>query len=65
MRERKVGSRWEEERREFFENRGWGLEEAERRRGEKEEWIGEMERVDLEKQKEDRWKRIGKSKFNR
>lgn len=49
----KIKSDWEEGRKRFFEDRGMGIEEVERKREEDKKWYGELERVDKEKQKKE------------
>jgi len=60
-------SGWEKERREFFEERGVGVEteERERREREGEDWFRELEKRDKEKQRRERREKIERSKFNR
>lgn len=60
----RVGSRWKEERREFFEERGVGIEEVEARRERGGEWFKELEERDKERQRRERWKEIEDSKYN-
>ena len=64
MRRGKVLQGWEEEREQYFKDRGWTVEEVEslRDRG---EMRGE-ELVEREKrlQEEERWRKIGESKYN-
>lgn len=64
-REGKVGSEWEEERRRFFEDRGWEIREMERKREEANGWFGELIRKDKEEQRLERERRIGDSRYNR
>jgi len=61
--ESRIGSKWEEERREFFEDRG--LEEIERRKELGEEWCGDLIGRGKERDRKERWERIENSKFNR
>lgn len=49
----KIKSDWEESRKRFFEDRGMGIEEVERKREKVKKWYGELERVDKEKQKKE------------
>lgn len=51
VREGKVESEWDEERRRFFEDRGWEIREVERKREEGDEWFGELIRKDKEEQR--------------
>lgn len=60
-RERKVGSEWEEEIRNFFEDRVGDLKTLERRREEGGLEMGKIMKRGEQRQK--RWKRIRKSKF--
>ena len=60
FKEGRVRSNWEEERKKFFEKREITIEEVERKREEGEEWYGELERKDKEKQRKERWERIKK-----
>lgn len=56
---------WKEERKDFIEKRNWELAEVERLReevGMRGEELGEKER---RRQREERWKRIRESRFNR
>lgn len=41
------------------------MEEVEARREEEGEWYSEMERRERERQREERWEKIGESRFNR
>lgn len=61
----RMGSRWEEERRDFFGSRGWGLEEVERGREGEEKWVGQIVKVDVEMQRMERWRRIKESRYDR
>lgn len=72
MRERasegKGNSDWEEERKNFFEDREWDMREVERRRREGKMWFGvirELIRKNREKQREERIQKIGESRFCR
>lgn len=69
MRERsekgKVGSKWEEGRKKFLEDRNLRIKELERRRDEGEEWCKELVREGREKDRRERWERIAGSKYNR
>lgn len=49
----KVGSRWEEERRVFFLSGGWNLDETGDENG------------NTERQRVERWEKIGDSRYNR
>lgn len=64
-RERKGTSEWERERREFWEEKGLGLEEVKRRREGGGLEFGEIIRKDKESQGVERWEKIGKSSYNR
>lgn len=64
----KIREGWEEERKDFFERRGMGVEEMERRREEEEgggEWEREWERGERERQRRERWEKIRESRYNR
>jgi len=64
-REGKTGSSWEREKRKWFEDRGWRIEEVEGRREEESGWwFGEVIKYDREKQRRGRWERIGRSRYN-
>lgn len=69
MRERwrrgKTGSKWEEGRREFLEDRGREIEEIEEGSIGEEEWTGKLIRAGKERDRKARWKKIETSKFNR
>lgn len=54
----------EEERRTFFEDRGMEIEKVERR-GEGEEWFGELKGKDKKKQRKERWRNIKDSWYSR
>lgn len=62
--EGKGGSKWEEERKKFFKDRGQGAEEVERRRDEGDIWFGELINKDRE-QRLERWQRKEESRYNR
>lgn len=53
-----IGSRWENERKEFFEERGVRIEEVEEMREVEEDWF-------KERQRRERWEKIGESNYNR
>ena len=56
---------WEEERKGFYEERGWTVEEVERRRDGGELTGEELVRVERRLQERFRWERIRQSRFNR
>jgi len=69
-RSRRGGERsgWEGEKREYFEKKGIGWSEVEKRIEEVEVgeiWYGVWEREERERQREVRWEAIRKSKYNR
>ncbi|XP_077255453.1 uncharacterized protein LOC143893678 [Temnothorax americanus] len=64
-REGKAGSDWERERGKFFEDRGVGLKEVEKIRGDGEEWFLKLFEGDRETQRKERWERIEKSEYNK
>ncbi|RLU19665.1 hypothetical protein DMN91_008222 [Ooceraea biroi] len=61
---RKVEEGWEEERKRHFEGKGWKIEEMEKKREEGRFWYGVIEKMNKEKQTEERWKRIRESRYN-
>ncbi|EFN75876.1 hypothetical protein EAI_03061 [Harpegnathos saltator] len=57
--------KWEEERRRFFEDRGWKIDEIEERREKGEGLRGEeIKSRERRKQEEERWERIRESRHN-
>lgn len=64
----KVGEGWEKERNEFFEGRGIKREELVKIIEELEEgemWYGQLEKRGKEMQREERWGKIRKLKYNK
>lgn len=64
----KVGEGWEKERSEFFEGRGIKREEMVKIIEELEEgemWYGQLEKRKKEMQREERWEKIRKLKYNK
>nr|XP_034195024.1 golgin subfamily A member 6-like protein 6 [Osmia lignaria] len=59
------GSKWEEERRKFFEERGLKLEKLEEKRSSGEMGYEELEERDKQMQEEERWEKITESRYNR
>ncbi|EZA50916.1 hypothetical protein X777_10743, partial [Ooceraea biroi] len=68
MRERskqgRVGSDWERERANFYEIKGWKIEDMERKREEEENWFGEVLKREKEIQRKERGEKIGESRYN-
>lgn len=60
----KVGSKWEEERKSYIEDRGLGLKEWKRKREQDEEWGGMCIKEGKERDRKERWERIKNSKVN-
>lgn len=58
-------SNWEKEREQFFEERRVGIKEWERKRRQGEIGFEVVKERDRERQREERWKKIGRSKFNK
>jgi len=58
-------SEWERERSQFFKDRGIEIREWERKRERGEIEFEEIDIRDKERQREERWERINKAKFNR
>lgn len=65
MLEENEGEVWEEERKQFFEDRGMTVEEVEGKREEEGEWFMELERRDGERQTEERREKLREAKFSR
>lgn len=63
--EDRANSDWEKGRRKFFEDRGIRVEKMERRCGAGELEYRELENRDRQRQEEERWKKIGDSKYSR
>lgn len=61
----KVFSEWEVERKEFFEGRGIRVEEVEKWRDGGTGWFRELKEREKNLQKEKKWEKIRKSKYNR
>nr|XP_034194024.1 uncharacterized protein LOC117610565 [Osmia lignaria] len=59
------GSKWEEERKKFFEERGLKLEKLEEKRSSGEMGYEELEERDKQMQEEERWEKITESRYNR
>ncbi|EZA46498.1 hypothetical protein X777_00096 [Ooceraea biroi] len=59
------GSRWEEERKDFYKERGVAVEWVKRRREEGREIRGEIEERDKEVQQQERFERVQKSRWNK
>lgn len=60
-----IRSRWENERKEFFEERGVRIQEVEEMREVEKDWFKELEKRDKERQRRERWEKIGESNYNR
>jgi len=58
-------SKWERERQEFFEERGKELKKMEKEREEGEFDFSSLEEWDKIKQREERWRKIGESRYNK
>lgn len=58
-------SGWERERKQFFEERGVGIKEWERKWREGEIRFEKVEERDREKQRKERWEKIRNSRYNR
>lgn len=55
---------WEEKRKEYWEERGWELREVERKRDEG-QWRGEeIWMRERERQRDERWGKIGETRYN-
>ncbi|KAL0128480.1 hypothetical protein PUN28_003649 [Cardiocondyla obscurior] len=62
---KKIEGKWEKERKEYFARLGWEVEEIEDKR-DKEKMRGEeMVERDKSLQRKNRWKKLGKAKFNK
>jgi len=56
-------SKWERERKEFFEERGWEISEVEGKREEGSLVFDELEKRDIEEQRKRRWERVTSSSY--
>jgi hypothetical protein len=66
MRERgQAKSGWEQERKEFLEERGMRLVEREGKRVEEVGWFEELMKKDKEGQRKERWEKIREARYNR
>lgn len=55
---------WEEERKRFYEDKGWRIEDVESRRGGPEIGGEEMVRGERRRQERERWERIRETRYN-